>query len=305
MDVDTTSIENQNATAKTKMEDPPKSPAPPSGIKEDMEFHFPDGNVYLRINGNEFFVHRYKLLEFRGMESMLEAQPESHPVLELNEDENDFRNTFRVLYASVSDFGAPVLASALRLATRYDHTALRKFAIDNLERMQLPPMDYLPLAREFNVVEWEKRALDHLAIRDEPITVAEASLLGTESFVAMIVRREQRLVQAAHLKSSQERVATPSTEPRATPDAIVKDAEEDVIDLSDAPDDQASVDSPRATSEPTNGEEPPPSDPSYPRTRRHLRQSLSGTPTSLNKQAAHQNGVAKKPGRKRKQPVSS
>ncbi|KAG8700944.1 hypothetical protein FRC08_004365 [Ceratobasidium sp. 394] len=265
----------------------------PRAVKEDQDFYFPDGNLYLRVNGHEFFVHRYKLGEFREIEPKLVFQPDSPQVLELEGDENDFRNTFKVLYASfyysnLSDFDAPVLVSALRIATRFNHSALRTFAIDNLELKQLPPMDYLPLAREFDVPMWEARALDHLTIRHEPVTVAEAALLGTESFVAMIVRRERRLTQ--HHKPLDQL----ATDEMANSAASSGGSTEDIIDLCDTPE------GPHGELPVSQFPQDPASPAKYPRTRSRVQEAAQGPQVVLASTLVLQKGVSKKAIKKRK-----
>ncbi|KAG9076298.1 hypothetical protein FS749_011941 [Ceratobasidium sp. UAMH 11750] len=161
----------------------------------DEEFGYPDENVFLTVENVTFFVYKSRLLEFRKLKPMLQ----SHTEIELEGKAIDFRHTFKVLwpkifYFSSSEFDTPVWMSALRVATNYDHPALRTFAISNLERKELPIMDYVPLAREFDAPHWEDRATNYLVSRDEPITVEEAELLGIESFARVVVRREQRLV---------------------------------------------------------------------------------------------------------------
>ncbi|KAG9088697.1 hypothetical protein FRC07_012485, partial [Ceratobasidium sp. 392] len=156
------------------------------------------------------------------------------------------------------------MVSTLRIATKFNHSPLRKFAIDNLELRQLPPMDYLPLAKEFNVPEWEARAIDHLAIRDEPVTVAEANLLDTESFVAMLHRREQQLRRPQ--KVSEQPAANNATQ---APDKS-RETTEDVIDLCDAPEDQ--LDKP-SKSESPDSDSSLSSPPRYPRRKSTIQQT--------------------------------
>ncbi|KAG8739489.1 hypothetical protein FRC10_005585 [Ceratobasidium sp. 414] len=200
---------------------------------------------------------------------------------------NRLQQCCRFYYSNLSDFDVPVLVSALRIATRFNHSALRSFALDNLELRQLPPMDYLPLAREFDVPKWEARALDHLAIRDEPVTVAEAGLLGTESFVAMIVRRERRLTQ--HHKPLEKPATDENTDSGVSPGSLT----EGIIDLCDAPDDQPGE---LPVSQSREGSASPQK---YPRTRLQLRQT-QGSKAVLAGAPIHQKGVAKKASKKQK-----
>ncbi|KAG9073802.1 hypothetical protein FRC06_011146, partial [Ceratobasidium sp. 370] len=170
------------------------------GIERDEEFNFLDGNISLRVESCVFFVHKYKLAKFRKIKTMVL----SHEAIVLEGKADDFRNILRVMYTSSScdspvrfEVNASVLISTLRIATRYDRPQLRAFSTRRLELNELPILDCLPLAREFNISDWKTRALDHLVSREEPITEAEAEaeLLGMKSFVAVVVRREERCTQ--------------------------------------------------------------------------------------------------------------
>jgi hypothetical protein len=100
----------------------------PGGMEQDKDFYFTDGNVHLlvrnqvnmktassadcaQVNKQVFFVHRFKLAEFRGIELKLRVEPGSAGVLELPGDPNDFRNTFKLIYASY----VPHICSFVRL----------------------------------------------------------------------------------------------------------------------------------------------------------------------------------------------
>ncbi|KAG8723685.1 3'-5' DNA helicase [Ceratobasidium sp. 395] len=164
--------------------------------ERDEEFNFPDGNIYLRVENTVFFIHKFKLLDFRKIEKMVR----SHDEILLKGSVLDFRNVLRVLYLSFKalahfNLDTPTLISALRLATTYEYQDLRVFAIQQLELKALPSLDYLPLALKFGIEDWTCRAMDYLVSRDEPITETEAELLGTKLFVTTVARREKRLVQ--------------------------------------------------------------------------------------------------------------
>ncbi|KAG8785270.1 hypothetical protein FRC12_017793 [Ceratobasidium sp. 428] len=166
------------------------------GAEQDEEFNFMDGNIHLKVENCVFFVHKFKLAKFRKIKTAVL----SHDEIALEGSAGDFRSILRVMYTSFDspvrfEVTPPVLISTLRVATRYDHPELRAFAIQQLETNCLPILDYLPLAREFDVLEWETQALDHLVSRDKPITEAEAKILGAKLFVATAVRREERLTR--------------------------------------------------------------------------------------------------------------
>ncbi|KAG8700946.1 hypothetical protein FRC08_004367 [Ceratobasidium sp. 394] len=177
------------------------------GAEQDKHFNIPVGNVHLRVENRIFSIPRYRLAEFRKIESKLSVQSQFHDQLVLEGSHVDFHNCFKILLAPVfskspSDFGTPVLISTLRIATKFDHPQLRAFCIRNLELRKLPEMDYLPLAREFDIPDWEKKAIDYLSTRKEPITVEEAQLLGTELFVSTAARREQRVAREKSSKAA-------------------------------------------------------------------------------------------------------
>ncbi|KAG9120072.1 hypothetical protein FRC07_004593, partial [Ceratobasidium sp. 392] len=59
--------------------------------------------------------------------------------------------------------------------------------------MEWPVLEYLPLAREFGVAEWESRVLGHLVSRKDPLTEHEIKALGEKLTAATAARREDRL----------------------------------------------------------------------------------------------------------------
>ncbi|KAG8706180.1 hypothetical protein FRC09_002541 [Ceratobasidium sp. 395] len=164
--------------------------------ERDEEFNFMDGNIFLKVRDHVFFVHKFKLVKFRKIEEMVLSREE----ILLEGSVEDFRNVLRILYASFEKLDCfrvdtRVLKSALRIATQYDYLQLREFAIRQLDAQNLTILDYLTLGCKFDVVDWETRALDHLVSREEPITEAEAEIIGIKSFVATAARREERLSQ--------------------------------------------------------------------------------------------------------------
>jgi hypothetical protein len=83
-----------------------------------------------------------------------------------------------------------VLKSTLRLATKYKYEHMREYAIGCLEKRDLPPMERIKLARECNVPVWSEEALDELCAQDGLVTLAEADVLGLETFFELASRRE-------------------------------------------------------------------------------------------------------------------
>ncbi|KAF8605115.1 hypothetical protein BDV93DRAFT_605604 [Ceratobasidium sp. AG-I] len=160
-----------------------------------------DGDVEVKVNGTSLETHRFILKRFNAMKSMLSATPDGITSVAIHRDEggvDDFRNTFKIIYASVIEgpleFDTSVLTSALRIATAYDYPALRNFAIQNLEKAPLSAIERISLAGEFGLTSWEGPAYIELCNRDEAITTEEASILGINAFarVANIREREQR-----------------------------------------------------------------------------------------------------------------
>jgi hypothetical protein len=87
-------------------------------------------------------------------------------------------------------FGAATLKSTLKLAAKYGHPTLRTFAIKELEKHELEPIDRFALSRDCGVTEWMSKAIDDLCWREDPMTIAEARILGPEKFVEVASRRE-------------------------------------------------------------------------------------------------------------------
>ncbi|KAF8605117.1 hypothetical protein BDV93DRAFT_572614, partial [Ceratobasidium sp. AG-I] len=110
----------------------------------------------------------------------------------------DMYNTLRVIYASVvsgaPEFDADTLTSALRVATTYGYPELREFAMSNLEKVALAPIDRIRLSDEFSLPSWEKLAFTELCKRAEPVSMSEAQVLGIErlTHIARIREAEQR-----------------------------------------------------------------------------------------------------------------
>ncbi|KAG8739087.1 hypothetical protein FRC12_016432 [Ceratobasidium sp. 428] len=91
-------------------------------------------------------------------------------------------------------FDASTLTSALRIATIYNYTGLRNFAIAGLEKAGLSAIQKIQISDEFLVPSWEKPAFSELCRRPDAITPSEAQVLGVERFVqvARIREAEQR-----------------------------------------------------------------------------------------------------------------
>ncbi|QRW22371.1 hypothetical protein RhiXN_09958 [Rhizoctonia solani] len=147
--------------------------------------------------GNRLFrIHQFKLNEFDRLRPKLEQatkDDKERKTVKLQDDADDFYNLLLVLYSSVYDlrfFSSEILKSTLKLATKYAHPTLRAFAINELEKHELEPIDRFELSRHCGVAEWMPKAIDDLCWREEPITVAEARILGPEKLVEIATRRE-------------------------------------------------------------------------------------------------------------------
>ncbi|KAF8753922.1 hypothetical protein RHS01_06790 [Rhizoctonia solani] len=147
--------------------------------------------------GNRLFrIHQFKLNEFDRLRPKLEQatkDDKERKTVKLQDDADDFHNLLLVLYSSVYDlrfFSSEILKSTLKLATKYAHPTLRAFAINELEKHELEPIDRFELSRHCGVAEWMPKAIDDLCWREEPITVAEARILGPEKLVEIATRRE-------------------------------------------------------------------------------------------------------------------
>ncbi|KAH7339038.1 hypothetical protein B0J17DRAFT_717464 [Rhizoctonia solani] len=97
--------------------------------------------------------------------------------INLQDNADDIRNLLVVLYSSVYNpqpFSTTALMSTSKLATKYARPILREFAIDELKKHMLEPIDRLVLSRDCSVMGWMSKAIDDLCWRELPITVAEA-----------------------------------------------------------------------------------------------------------------------------------
>ncbi|KAB5592403.1 hypothetical protein CTheo_4167 [Ceratobasidium theobromae] len=156
-----------------------------------------DGDLELWVNGTCFETHKFLIKRFDGLKHHLHNQF-SKAVLRLQREQDgadDFRRTFRVVYAMIVDgpiaFDTRTLISALRIATAYDYPKLRAYVLKCLERCKLPAIERIKLAREFNITPWEGPAFIELCKREEALTIQEAGILGLETLVHVAHIREQ------------------------------------------------------------------------------------------------------------------
>ncbi|KAF8596241.1 hypothetical protein BDV93DRAFT_528178 [Ceratobasidium sp. AG-I] len=163
---------------------------------EDALFELGDGDIRLMVDGTTLETHKYIIKRF----SRLKNRIQNNTITFGSEEPRaqDFRNMFKILYASVVEgpfeFDQLTLASALRIATLYDYPTLRTYAIQHLEKTPLSAVERIRLAREFVLPSWEEPAYVELCNREEALTKEEASVLGMDAFVhvAKIREKEQR-----------------------------------------------------------------------------------------------------------------
>ncbi|KDN39342.1 hypothetical protein RSAG8_08859, partial [Rhizoctonia solani AG-8 WAC10335] len=93
--------------------------------------------------------------------------------------------------------GMDVLASALRLATKFNHQELRAFTIQNIELEALRRRTIVELTHEIDSPDWREKALTHLTLHPDQIELEEAEILGIELVVEVVLRRERKLSQRA------------------------------------------------------------------------------------------------------------
>ncbi|KAG8738171.1 hypothetical protein FRC12_016855 [Ceratobasidium sp. 428] len=188
--------------------------SPVSMSSTDAEFTGSDilSAIELRVNGIVLPTHKYLLKRFSVLDNLIAqkagtSQLDKFLSLDREHGAEDFFNTFKILYTSPIDgpleFGSAVLVSALRLATAYDHPALRIFVISNLENARLSVIERIQIAREFGFTSWEEPAYVELCERDEPITEQEANVLGISAFVQIAKIREQEQRRRGYLDNVQ------------------------------------------------------------------------------------------------------
>ncbi|CAE7192386.1 unnamed protein product [Rhizoctonia solani] len=187
-DTDTAAIESQ------QLEPAPVHP----------EFAFTDGNVEIQTADQAFWVHEYHLNKFAVFTALIQEAKSSDTTSDSGRrfilacdnktKGEDIYNTLKVIYAShidgVPNFDSSTLMSTLRIASSFDYPALRKFAISKLEGMDIPAIQRIQLSDELSLPEWELPAFTELCSRAEPISQAEAEVLGMTRFVEVARIRE-------------------------------------------------------------------------------------------------------------------
>ncbi|CUA66760.1 hypothetical protein RSOLAG22IIIB_00207 [Rhizoctonia solani] len=103
----------------------------------------------------------------------------------------------RIHIDGIPDFDSSTMISTLRIASSFDYPALRKFAISKLEGMNLPAIQRIQLSDEFSLPTWEIPAFTELCSRKEPVSQAEAEVLGMARFVEIARIRETERTRLA------------------------------------------------------------------------------------------------------------
>ncbi|CAE6417269.1 unnamed protein product [Rhizoctonia solani] len=173
------------------------------------EFAFPDGSVEIRTRDHTFWVHEYHMNKFSAFATLIQTAKSSDATLEPSRrvviacepkvQGTDIYNTLKVIYAShidgIPDFDSNIMTSALRIASNFGYHSLRKFALSKVEGMELSAIQRIQLSDELSLPSLEMPAFVELCNRAEPITLAEADVLGTSRFVEIARIRETRKVQ--------------------------------------------------------------------------------------------------------------
>lgn len=123
-------------------------------------------------------------------------EPRSRLELSLDEDPEDFANMVEILYLTICESLFPndetdkVFKSTLRLETNLGHEDLRSYAIQYLEKRNIPVIERIALANESHVSAWCEGALNELSTWERSIALEEAQILGMETFVELAGLRQ-------------------------------------------------------------------------------------------------------------------
>ncbi|CAE6407495.1 unnamed protein product, partial [Rhizoctonia solani] len=173
------------------------------------EFAFFDDHIEIRTVDQTFWVHEYRLSKFTVFATLIQSAKSSgvsdtgRVIVTCGEEirGEDIYNTLKVIYAShidgIPDFDSSTMISTLRIASSFDYPALRKFAISKLEGMNLPAIQRIQLSDEFSLPTWETPAFTELCSRKEPVSQAEAEVLGIARFVEIARIRETERTRLA------------------------------------------------------------------------------------------------------------
>ncbi|KDQ55085.1 hypothetical protein JAAARDRAFT_114741, partial [Jaapia argillacea MUCL 33604] len=157
-----------------------------------------------QVEGQLFKVPRYGFTAEPSVFQTTFSLPQGDQQAEGSCDENplrlegisavDFQGLLKVMYPLIaSHLTLPWedWRSALRLATMYDFSRIRDLAIEEMSKItDADPVQIILVAREFSIEEWLLPAYRRLACRDQPISLADAQLLGWETAIGLSHVRE-------------------------------------------------------------------------------------------------------------------
>jgi len=95
--------------------------------------------------------------------------------------------------------------SVLQLATRWHFKDIRRLAIQELQALQMEPVDRIALSAEHRITgDWALNAYAHLCQRPEPLSVNEAKKLGpdTTAMISQVREEMARMDEAADTPES-------------------------------------------------------------------------------------------------------
>jgi len=179
-------------------------PQPPT---RDETYYFRDPVVF-SVGDKLFRVPTYMLVEsspvFEKMLSLpsddrVEGRSDENPVRLEGIDPQAFKNLLRLLYPlkslSQATLATDEWLSILGLAKKWDMDDVIDLAVKNLadsERLKQPAMK-VQLGRRYNHFPWVVDGLTSLCEQPEPMTLAEAEVLGLKDAVRVASVREWHL----------------------------------------------------------------------------------------------------------------
>ncbi|EGN92770.1 hypothetical protein SERLA73DRAFT_190623 [Serpula lacrymans var. lacrymans S7.3] len=195
---------------------------PPSKVEQDPVFYFSD--VTFQVENSLFKVHRLPFQQgskvFREMFQLpapeggvADGCDDDHPLHLEQIKKEDFKQFLRVLFPGSVIYEARCIVSwtshssrpykqetlpatlaewtsVLKLSTMWDFDVVRQNTIKQMFSMNLGCVRRAVLAIEYDIDEWLVPALNELARRKEPITLAEMAHMGAELTLKMAAVRE-------------------------------------------------------------------------------------------------------------------
>ncbi|KAH9856712.1 hypothetical protein C2E23DRAFT_689331, partial [Lenzites betulinus] len=172
------------------------------------DYYFEDGNLIVLVENTLFKLFRSTFTRhsvvFRDLFSLptgqdgqkAEGQDDTNPLTFSGISATDFERLLWVLYPP--NYGIHKAKSAdewhsiLSLASRWEFTDVRALAIRQLQTLDMPPVDRILLAQEFDIGgRWALAAYTALCERPTPLSLAEATRLGLETATTIAQLREQ------------------------------------------------------------------------------------------------------------------